>query len=627
MGKTALVVEAAYRCWEFNHGVSTSETPYFDAIIFTEAKKNQLLPQGILPGKQVGITLEEIFREIANTFEDQSIIQTKPEEQEERVKKKLEEQNTLLIVDNFETIENQEEVLRFLNELPRCAKGVITTRETVAGYSSIYLDSLPEEDSIQLIQQQAQEKRVRVTEKECQQIYERFGGVPVALIYAVGQLASRYPLDTLLDQKVPLPEDVGRYCFESSVKLLRGTSLHLLLMSLAIFPKPPVKEAIAEVAGLQQNGSQVRQGLAQLLQLSLISQNKERYTMLPLTREYALDELAGNPDFQEEARERWVNWYIGFAKKYGGPDLYNWTNYYKLEEEEDNLREVLRWCHRKGSYEKVRDLWQLLYHYTSLYGYWHDRLEGLEWVIQESEKRGEWSTFVEFTIYQSWTLIRFKSEENLTAAEKILAEAEGWENHVKLQIRSKLAETRAKLYIRKEQYDKAREQLELEFKLVEEAQLEEREHIHYSIPVSYHRAEICFREEDYKKSKEIFHQTMASAKRIKWYRVINSIKNWLADLAIIQGDLEEAHNLLTEGITVAAKNKNLRREARYKSSFARLEKGRGNLERAQKWAEEALQQFRSLAMDKKVAGMENEAEEMEKLIKELEDELQNNTSL
>ncbi len=351
VGKTALVVEAAYRCWEFNHGEKTEETPDFDAIIFTEAKKNQLLPQGILPGKQVGITLKEIFRDIANTLKDQSIIQTKPEKQEELVKKKLGEQNTLLIVDSFERIQNQEEVLRFLNELPRRAKGVITTRETAAGYSSIYLDSLSEEDSIQLIQQQAGEKGVPLTEKECQQIYRRFGGVPGALIYGVGQLASRYPLDVLLDEKVPFPEDLGRYCFASSVEPLRGTLSHRLLMSLAIFPNPPVKEAIAEVAGLQQNDSSVGKGLAQLLQFSLISQNNKRYSMLPLTREYVLDELTGNPDFEEGARKRWVNWYLRLAQQYSGSDLDNWSNYYQLEEEEENLREVLRWCRREGRYE------------------------------------------------------------------------------------------------------------------------------------------------------------------------------------------------------------------------------------------------------------------------------------
>ena len=128
---------------------------------------------------------------------------------------------TLLIVDNFETIENQQEVLGFLNQLPFTTKGIITSRERVSGYCSIFLDSLPGRDSIRLIRQQAAEKKLQLTENQCNAIYQRFGGVPLALVYAMGQLASRYPIETLLDESVTLSEDVAKFCFESSVKLLK----------------------------------------------------------------------------------------------------------------------------------------------------------------------------------------------------------------------------------------------------------------------------------------------------------------------------------------------------------------------------------------------------------------------
>ena len=471
------------------------------------------------------------------------------------MQKKLGEQKTLLIVDNFETIQNKDEVLSFLNNLPLKAKGVITSREQGAGFQSINLDSLPEKEGIQLIQQQAGEKAVSLTDQECQQIYHRFSGIPVALIYAVGQLTSGYQLDDLLHEKILLHEEVTKFCFESSVKPLRGTPPHKLLMSLAIFPYPSVREAIAKVAGLSPNHSRVAEGLATLRRLSLITFNKERYTMLSVTREYVLDELAENPDFAQEARKRWVEWYLKFAQKYGGEDWHNGRNYHKLKEEEENLREVLRWCFDKERYEEVRKLGQSLYHYTSLYGYWHDRLLWLNWVREESKNRGEWSTFVQFTIYQSWTLIRFKSKKDLQEAQEILAEVEPREDDVDTLLKADLAETRAKLHIRHREYDEARKWLEQELKLVQEANLEEKEHLRYSIPVSYHGAKILFLEEKYNESKEIFHQTMEHAKIIPWERVINSSQNWLADIAIIQGDLEEAKNLLTEGIKVAHETK------------------------------------------------------------------------
>ena len=92
VGKTALVLEAAYRCWEFRHGVSTVETPLFDAIIFTTAKKNELLPSGVVPVLQRQNTLREIFREIGETLQDPTIIQASPKEQLRRIKHGLEQQ-------------------------------------------------------------------------------------------------------------------------------------------------------------------------------------------------------------------------------------------------------------------------------------------------------------------------------------------------------------------------------------------------------------------------------------------------------------------------------------------------------------------------------------------------------
>lgn len=111
--------------------------------------------------------------------------------------------------------------------------------------------------------------------------------------------------------------------------------------------------------------------------------------MLSVTQEYVLDELADNPDFEKEARDRWIKWYLEFTRQYGGEDWHNWREYDKLKEEEENLREVLGWCSRQERYEEVRDLWQNLYHYTSLYGYWHDRLDWLRWVRKESKNRRE----------------------------------------------------------------------------------------------------------------------------------------------------------------------------------------------------------------------------------------------
>jgi len=185
--KTALVLEAAYLCLEASrYGKSPLNAPIFDAFIFTSAKQKCLWPTRIVPRLQRQSTLRDIFREISRTLDDQSIIQATPEDQLNRVYKSLGRQRTLLIVDNMETVKDKNEVLAFLDELPASTKAVITTREQVGVYVQIRLDCLPEVESIQLIEQQAEEKGLRLSKEQSEALYHRSNGIPVALIFLIG---------------------------------------------------------------------------------------------------------------------------------------------------------------------------------------------------------------------------------------------------------------------------------------------------------------------------------------------------------------------------------------------------------------------------------------------------------
>src|SRR5439155_287026 len=126
--------------------------------------------------------------------------------------------------------------------LPPTVKVVLTTRER-AMYSPIRLEQLAEEAALELIEQQAQEKQVSFNQKEVQMLYRRIGGIPAALVYAVGQRAAGYLLETIL-HNVPRAEgDVARFCFQGSVEPLRGKKAHVMLMTFALFPRMPSRTA------------------------------------------------------------------------------------------------------------------------------------------------------------------------------------------------------------------------------------------------------------------------------------------------------------------------------------------------------------------------------------------------
>jgi hypothetical protein len=179
VGKTALAIEVAYQCLKASQH-NLPEIPKFDVIIFTSAKLEKLSPVGILPTSQQQRNLSNIFRAIADTLKDDTIItEAAPEEQLNSVHKSLAKQRTLLIVDNLETIDSKESVLGFLDDLPPTVKSIITTREQKSIHVHIRLTSLPKTNSLQLIQQELKtkgDKGIYLTETEQLQLYEGTSG-------------------------------------------------------------------------------------------------------------------------------------------------------------------------------------------------------------------------------------------------------------------------------------------------------------------------------------------------------------------------------------------------------------------------------------------------------------------
>ncbi len=345
VGKTALILEVAYQCLRASTGeIVDPNTPTFDAIIFVSAKQQYLTAQGILKGIKEHSTLRKICHEVIVTLEHYGIKAMPSEEQPEQVRELLSRQRTLLIVDNMETMEDKQAILAFLYALPPTVKAVITTREQ-SMFSPIRLDQLAKEAALELIEQQAEEKKVYVSQKDINMLYKRIGGIPAALVYAVGQRAAGYSIESVLHNVPNAGGDVARFCFQGSVAPLRGQPAHFILMAFALFPTMPLRSAVTYVAGLDTDPMAADEALAQLQRLSLIREFDGRFRMLSLTREYAMAELMAHPDFEEEAHKRWIEWYQKFARQYGGHDEIEWhVNFDHLDEEWENLLAVFHWC-------------------------------------------------------------------------------------------------------------------------------------------------------------------------------------------------------------------------------------------------------------------------------------------
>jgi LuxR family glucitol operon transcriptional activator len=489
-------------------------------------------------------------------------------------------------------------------------KVVITTRERVQLYPPIRLEQLGLEEALDLIQKEAQDKETEVSRAQALSLYQHIGGIPVALIYAIGQIASGFSPETVLSKIPKTSSDVARFCFEGSIAPLRGQKAHDLLMAMAMFPKSPLREAIADIAGLREDFTTLEEGIAQLQKLSLIRLHEGRYRMLPLTREYALSELAMHVAYEKEARQRWVDWFLRFTSEYGGKDWKEWhIRYDHIEEEWENLLAVFDWCAAHEQYVTLQIFWQerQLVKFANIYGHWDDRLVWLDWLIHAAERRGDWSNAIRAMVDKGSTLTLMGQLEDATAQFQ-----RAWEMHEYATpwVQIILAEKIANLYTYQKEYTQALQWFERAKDLLEHAVFYELENKRRWADLLISLGFLYYKQRDYINAEQCYKDALVRALGIGWQRLTIIARIHLAYIAIAQNHLDEAETLLKTGLPVVDNNTDKRLTALYRQTFAQLYKEQGMVDEALLWAKKALDGFERLEM-------KEEAEEVRSLLAEI----------
>jgi tetratricopeptide (TPR) repeat protein len=310
IGKSTLALEVAHRY--LNNFDRLPPAERFEAIVWMSAKQNILTADGIVQRRQVLRTLDDIYRAVAVTLQQEEIVRARPEEQPEMVRNALTQQRTLLIVDNLETVDD-EAVIALLRELPAPTKAIITTRHRIDVAYPVRLTGMPWEDARKLITHESGKKNVALGEAEERRLYDRTGGVPLALVWSIAQMSSGHSVESILRRLGNATSDIARFCFEGTVESIRHQPAHTLLMALSLFATDANREILGCVTDLPPLDRD--EGLALLEKLSLINKNGERFQALPLTQVYSRAELAHDSNVEHDLRERWLDCLAGMLKK------------------------------------------------------------------------------------------------------------------------------------------------------------------------------------------------------------------------------------------------------------------------------------------------------------------------
>ncbi|MBP1466187.1 tetratricopeptide repeat protein [Candidatus Chloroploca sp. M-50] len=385
VGKSALALELAYGYRKHYHSIPEEER--FAAIVWVSAKRTLLTASGIQQRRQSFNTLDDLFREVATVLEQPSIVQAPLHERRSLVEHALAAQRTLLIVDNLETVDD-DELLSFLRELPDPTKALLTTRHRIDIAYALRLTGMPRADALKLMQVEGAAKGVQLTAPAMDDLERRTGGVPLAIQWSIGLMSMGLSVEAVLRRLGQGQSDIARFCFAESVERIRGRDAHRLLLALALFERSVSRTMLGDVAGLANDPVGRDEGLAELLRLSLVNQKGDRFSLLPLTHAFAREELATIPYLEQELREGWITFLLSISRPYA--ELHHLQpSAAQLILDGQHLENLARWAEQVERIDLVLALFPALMVYLDVVGRWGDILRLADQMIDYTQLLGD----------------------------------------------------------------------------------------------------------------------------------------------------------------------------------------------------------------------------------------------
>lgn len=408
VGKTALAYKVADEC---------IERELFDAVIWVSAKQRELSPEegiSILSEHQYVTSLGAILDTIGKTVGNVRKVLTlsSVEEKLMLVRDILLSTNCLIVIDNLEALSEDtlSQVASFLNDLPSPSKALLTSREQhYVGEIRVTLPGMEEDEAMKFMRIEAEARRLRrLSDEELRYIYSETKGVPLAMKYALGQMAIfGYSAQEAVGLRLG-HEKLIDYMFERAYGKLNESEKQILHL-MSIFVEPASAEAIRIAGDLGE--TQVVTGLGRLYQLFFVDRvDQNRYDILPYVDSFLCSvreqetRWGGNfgKEFTDRAYQNLVRYYVNRLK---GPDIDAHLMF--LRREKRNVLAVLEWCYENREASLMIDLVEVLGRPLGILGYANDRITWGQRAMRMCEMLNEPQKKARFAINDvAWAYIR-----------------------------------------------------------------------------------------------------------------------------------------------------------------------------------------------------------------------------
>jgi len=246
---------------------------------------------------------------------------------------------TLIILDNFETIESEEKsrCLDFLRRRVSCP-ALITSRERIDGAHNIEIPAMSPDEAKEFLDRligQASDRSVfaQVDRERIMMASER---TPLVMEWIVGQIDLAQDPGTVLDELAHGGGDAAQRVFDRSFQLPQlGDDGRSALLALSLFVPHASRDALAQVADFGNNIQRLNKALKRLASLYLVRTVAQgsRLVVDGLSRALARRRLISDIR-ADEFSERFVAYFLKYSQSHSRPIS---EDYDALEAEKDNI--------------------------------------------------------------------------------------------------------------------------------------------------------------------------------------------------------------------------------------------------------------------------------------------------
>ncbi|RRR67086.1 MAG: hypothetical protein EI684_19615 [Candidatus Viridilinea halotolerans] len=592
-GKTSLAREVAAACL---HDAATH--PRCDALVWVSDKDR--------PGTT---NLSVVLDTIARTLDYPGFTQFAHSEKQHEVEQLLRRQRVLLVVDNFETI-NDSALLTWLLRLPEPSKALITTREYRREWRSswpIELRGMSEAEAWTLVEQRLRQLRIEQLVSARQQLDPLLmatSGNPKAITMTLGLIKyERRPLQEVVDDLYAARGELFDDLFARAWALLDEAARRILLVA-TFFPTSASADALS--ASADAHGFAFDRAIERLVDLALLDVYQSdlgspvRYALHPLVRAFAAGHSTSQSEFTVSARRRWVDWH---AKLIDGL-RHSWQDLKKLQmldADHDSLFTAIDWAIANHATSQAIEMTINIYFYLYIRGFWN---QGILLLHAANVAHAFNDLENEITLLAYYTRILCQ-QNNLKEAARYLSRLEQLQQTVQDRIiEERLKYTQALFLMRSKNL---RQAAELWDRVVEMTTSE-----HRKVSSRQWQATCLFLDGQIDAAEDLMRTALQAARERNLERGIMYGIYKLGAISLIRHDTQQASSLLEESLMRARELGDRRNIGNTLVLYAKLHGLRNNPAAAQAALSEALDLFERM-------GMSLELAEAREALRELQD--------